>query len=1081
MINFEKILSTLGYDSSSHYYSLEGPPPDDETAHIFRAARDINVKGIYVFETSPGTDTENLLPPHPAVYITKADTQEQAREVHRKLWNLSHAPFIIILLPQQLRVYTGFNYAEDPSEDVGLLEEISHNKLRDLENLNYLLSNFNATAIDTGRVWAKYSKELNVHNRVDERLLENLKRLGEALQQYGLHDRVAHALIGKYIYLRYLRDRGILTNKWLAQHKIKSEEVFSLSATVNGLQRLVDALETQVNGKVFPLDFQEEKELQDNHIALVASVFLGSEIVDQDAPEIVQQLYLDFKAYAFEYIPIETLSTIYEQFIHAKAKERKKKGVIYTPEVLADYLLSEVEWAKLLERGMKIFDPACGSGVFLVLAYRRLIEKELRRRKLEKLPPEELRTILSESIYGVEREEEACYVTELSLILTLLHYAEPRYLHNLEFQFPALHNRQIFHCDFFDLDGEESDVPFWELELKFDIIVGNPPWIRPDAEEDRFVDTWIQDAKKERNHPIGGKRVAEAFSWLVVNLLKPKGVVGLVMPATSLFNISSRQYRRKFFSNHKVLRITNFANLRDVLFGKRATLPAATIIYCQKTSEHNKTPIIHYGPFYVNQLTINDRASPWSITINENEIQSISCSEAQNGKASLWKFALWGSHLDKSAFERLVNLFPSTLEEIVRSKNWLFYEGSQLRDGRGDSNEELECITNLRGKRVFQSNSMRKTMLRFSVSSNVLVIIPDHMCYIRKQGGKAGLGLTQPPHLIISPNWQQYITYSDQDFVIPPRQMGMSAPQEDSNHLKAIAVYLNSSLVAYYLFFQASEWGVFRQARRVTINKVRTIPTPKFTNGQIDTLAALWDEIVKCEKQKFTTFVQVLRRESSRKLDIDYQEVANRFSEIRNIKELTRSQKRRLRSFVAELRRVLQSQIDEKIFSVLNISDDIKLLVEDFVQMRLPLDKIPAMPKITSPPTKEDLLIYARRLQTELDDFLRGDAYHNITITKSDALIECVIEITKSANSYPITEDNIKEGNLTMSELLMDLSEKLRSRISQWVYVQRGLRLFEDSEIYIYKSPRLLDWTRTQAMLDAADIIGELISEDLNS
>jgi hypothetical protein len=80
-----------------------------------------------------------------------------------------------------------------------------------------------------------------------------------------------------------------------------------------------------------------------------------------------------------------------------------------------------------------------------VLAYRRLIEGELSKRKGKKLSPDELRQILEKSIFGVESSGEACYVTEFSLILTLLSYVEPPELHeNENFKFPDLHDRNIF-------------------------------------------------------------------------------------------------------------------------------------------------------------------------------------------------------------------------------------------------------------------------------------------------------------------------------------------------------------------------------------------------------------------------------------------------------------------------------------------------------------------------------------------------------------------------------------------------------------------------------------------------------------
>ena len=55
-------------------------------------------------------------------------------------------------------------------------------------------------------------------------------------------------------------------------------------------------------------------------------------------------------------------------------------GAFYTPEILADYLLRELESVKPFSSGMKVLDPACGSGIFLVLVYRHLIEKERRKK-----------------------------------------------------------------------------------------------------------------------------------------------------------------------------------------------------------------------------------------------------------------------------------------------------------------------------------------------------------------------------------------------------------------------------------------------------------------------------------------------------------------------------------------------------------------------------------------------------------------------------------------------------------------------------------------------------------------------------
>jgi hypothetical protein len=162
-------------------------------------------------------------------------------------------------------------------------------------------------------------------------LLRNLQTLGAFLrEQMGLLPHVTHALIGKYVYIRYLRDRGILSDQWFAQHHIDIATVLGKNATAVALRRLCTLLEKRFHGNVFPIDFASADAPHDEHVAQVAAIFKEDAAL---AGEVRQISLPDFQAYDFAYIPVELPSAIYEQFLHAEGKGRQA-GAYYTPEYL---------------------------------------------------------------------------------------------------------------------------------------------------------------------------------------------------------------------------------------------------------------------------------------------------------------------------------------------------------------------------------------------------------------------------------------------------------------------------------------------------------------------------------------------------------------------------------------------------------------------------------------------------------------------------------------------------------------------------------------------------------------------------
>jgi hypothetical protein len=600
----------------------------------------------------------------------------------------------------------------------------------------------------------------------------------------------------------------------------------------------------------------------------------------------------------------------------------------------------------------------------------------------------------------------------------MLNYIEPPELHkNKDFKFPSLHNHNIFVCDFFN---NQSD--FWKLEQSFDWIIGNPPWKETSKKEteEELAKNWIKNNSKDR--PVAGYRIAEAFTWRVIDLLNADGLIGLVIPAMSLFNHESKKYRQKFFSYNQVFRVTNFANMRRVLFSGRTISPSATLVYGKISSKNDRPYIHHYAPFVANQIANlsfgkKEKQDTWSIVINENEIQTISNLDVKKGEAKIWNIALWGNYRDDKALAHIERLLPTTIEYLVKEKNWYCYTGTQLRNE--EAKEDVEYVPEIRGKKILDAETMNKSGYRFSVPDSVLCAIPDSNCFVRK-GRTVGLKVAESPHIIISSN---YRIYSEKDFVIPNPRIGISSSWKDANYLAALSVLLNSSLIQYYLFFQSSSWGSERD--KICKTDVLKIPVPEFSLDQASAFSRLYKYLVQMEIEGRA---------------------------------------------ISEILEILDSEVNNILF----IPRHLNILSQEFMHVRLTLNEGKNDVIATEHPSETSLRNYAEYLRYELDNFVEGsDIRHAISITTSKNLIVCTVELYNSETEIPV---KIKKANAQDAQFLREIQQKLREEFSKRFYIQRGMRLFSDTQIHICKSPRLIDWTQTQAMYDSDDIIAEMLN-----
>lgn len=910
---------------------------------------------------------------------------------------------------------------------------------------------------------------------------------------------MSHAIIGKFVYLRYLRDRGILSDERLAQWGLKYEDIFGRRAKKASLEKLTEALDAWLNGDVFPLPWSGEHAPKASHIQRVAAVFIGDELTERRS-----QFHLDFGAYDFSYIPIETLSLVYEQFLHtgdskktgentepadgddgADAPQRTKgrtEGAYYTPLPLVNFMLAEMENRHPLRQGMKVFDPSCGSGAFLVQAYRKLIEKTYPMTK-PRPKPSELRELLRTSIFGCDVDGDACQVTQLSLLLTLLDYVEPPDLSGSlhAFKLPSLVGKNIFEGNFFGVEpqlraaigGNKAQELNWRAD-GFDWVVGNPPWkqIRPKtlSENDEPVWAWMTAKANVKNHPVGMNQAAQAFAWEAPRYLASSGECGLLVPAMGLFEEPSQSFRQTFFQSHRVHMVANFANLAEVLFDGRSRVPAAAIFYRARSDGDLPQPeeiITTYSPFIANQeatrpLCRGERGKLWSLVINGSEVRALELGEVASGSGLPWKLAMWGTPWDERLIKRLERKWDSLkhLEAPWHSKHQEFVasephqilcvsEGLQLREISGD---DVEPADEASGKLKLEMAAVDRLRSLFYFPRSALVELPDKQFYARKGRLKLPLTVSKPPHVIVSAA-RNFAVYSEEFILVPPRQIGITSRTSDKDFLKALSLFLSSDFAFYHQFIRSTELGVKRD--RATLEALRQMPIPlsRLPRSDLREWAELHTKLAKCPPRSL----------DDEQADNDTKQGHLFEKPSSNVKALLK-------------------QLNEMTAQALGLNERERALIHDLVQVRYALNDGKLGDAAMRHPTEGELRAYASRLKRDLDSFvgLGAARRHRITIVRDDRSALAMVEIdftTDYATSETLT---VLSADSEEAAAFAETRSRLLRQHAQWVYFNRNLRIYRGRQTYIVKPLHRVHWTESTAMMDAGDVIAETLAGSWN-
>ena len=648
---------------------------DGKTKHPDYTLMFGGVKKIYIEAKQPSVDLKTN--PEPALQV-------------RRYAYTAKMPIAILTDFQELAIYdTRIKPTEKDTAATARIEYLTYEQYE--EKFEELYRHISWDAVDLGHFDSYYEglKEKRGTASVDEDILEMIERWRVLLaEDIALHNEemnenaltsCVQKLIDRILFLRIAEDKEIEPPKTLLKicghlrcyrdknntQRTASTPPFIFASVPSShstyfQNKITDATEDNAVYSALKSLFLEADSRFNAGLFKNDDALNSLQILDKTLCTIITELYYPASQYEFSVLPVEILGSIYERFLgkvirfkrrtkngHSveiieKPEVQKAGGVYYTPSYIVDYIVKQTI-GKKIERAtpeevsnLKVCDPSCGSGSFLVGAYQYLLDwhfdyyyAEERRVSSEKkgliykdartheykLSIEEKRRILLNNIYGVDIDGQAVEVTKLSLFLKLLEnegkalskdgQASLFRASDIKKILPELKGNikcgnSLIGSDYYD----EKDLSLleiteqrrvnafdWEKEFEnifkaggFDCVIGNPPYVKEYTNKECFNGLY--------NHPCyqGKMDLWYFFGFLGIKLIKKDGLVGLIAPNNWITNAGASLFRNFILENAKILEYVDFGNYKVF-----ETASIQTMIYIMKKTNKNEKYLVKYS------------------------------------------------------------------------------------------------------------------------------------------------------------------------------------------------------------------------------------------------------------------------------------------------------------------------------------------------------------------------------------------------------------------------------------------------------------------------------------------------------
>lgn len=750
------------------------------------------------------------------------DKNKNKDEMFKQCWNFAESPIVIIESESDFEIYNGFDY---------IIKDKSLRKLSNSENeINYI-------SLISGK-YLENSKDIfeNKKTKLDTNLLKNIKNAREKILQSNISQHIANSLIGRIIFIRYLIDRNVKFNFnkiFNTQDiEIKKEELKRILSSREETYNLFRYLKSEdgFNGDWFPIDEEKESIVSEKHLEILKNLISGYDFNKKQSSL--------FDVYDFSIIPIEFISNVYESFIGEE--NQKKDGAYYTPTFLVDYILKYTvdKYFKNNpnEYNCKVLDPACGSGIFLVETFRKLVA-QYEKIKGDSISPEKIIELVKDNIYAIDKNEEALSISVFSLYLVMLDYQNPKDIE--KFKFPYLLDSDdnkdtpnFFNDDFFDTDALYGNI----LKNKeIDFIIGNPPYGESTIKKDYPADKYVKANKIN----VGNKDIVQAFMIKVKDIVSENTKISFIVTSKVLYNLDSEDFRKKhFFNQFKVNHILELSSVRKEVFDG-AKVPVAMIFYEYSNETEISKNEINYismkpNPYFkklkILMLSKNDFKKVLQLKLIENDY--------------LWKILVYGSYLDFNLINKLKSNEYQTIQNLVDTGELIKYQGFKRKDG----NKKIDT-TQLKGFRFIDTSPKKKNLKPFYITKTLDKFNYDSVGYSKKLNDNYIDSYKAPLLLFtggLTNELKQNSAISYENVTFPSSAVVLKPIKTTVAILRNINGLFYSKFFSYFLLHTGSSTGIKQEES----DDHETLSLPFIKNKNISLLVS---EIESLKKEHFDT------------------------------------------------------------------------------------------------------------------------------------------------------------------------------------------------------------------------------------